>query len=180
VKADLEALFAPKQLRFVKVEHPALHPGRSAQVLLDGKAIGVIGELHPRWQQKYDLPLAPVVFEVDAAALQARDIPVYREIAKFPAVTRDIAVVVKQSLQVQELIDVFVAEQQANAACAIMQAVVLFDEYRGKGLENDEKSLAFRFTLQDTQTTLQDEKVDAAMSAFVAAIEKKYGAKLRT
>jgi phenylalanyl-tRNA synthetase beta chain len=61
-----------------------------------------------------------------------------------------------------------------------MQAVVLFDEYRGKGLENDEKSLAFRFTLQDTQTTLQDEKVDAAMSAFVASVEQKYGAKLRT
>jgi phenylalanyl-tRNA synthetase beta chain len=180
IKADLEALFAPKTLRFAKAEHPALHPGRSAQVMLDGEAIGVIGELHPRWQQKYDLPQAPVVFEVDADALQARNIPIYHEISKFPAVTRDIAMVVKQSLQVQELLDTFVAEKQANPACAIMQAVVLFDEYRGKGLENDEKSLAFRFTLQDTQTTLQDEKVDAAISAFVAAIEKKYGAKLRT
>jgi phenylalanyl-tRNA synthetase beta chain len=180
IKADLEALFAPKILRFVKAEHPALHPGRSAQVMLDGEVIGVIGELHPRWQQKYDLPQAPVVFEVDTDALQARSIPVYHEISKFPVVTRDIAMVVKQSLQVQELLDTFVAEKQANPACAIMQAVVLFDEYRGKGLENDEKSLAFRFTLQDTQTTLQDEKVDAAISAFVAAIEKKYGAKLRT
>ena len=180
VKADLEALFAPKTLRFVKAEHPALHPGRSAQVILDGKAIGVVGELHPRWQQKYDLPQAPVVFEVDAAALQVCDIPAYREISKFPAVTRDIAVVVNQSLQVQELIDAFIAERQSNSACAIMQAVVLFDEYRGKGLGNDEKSLAFRFTLQDTQTTLQDEKVDAAIAAFVASIEKKYGAKLRT
>ncbi|KIF82338.1 phenylalanine--tRNA ligase subunit beta [Noviherbaspirillum autotrophicum] len=179
VKADLEALFAPKTLRFVKTEHPALHPGRSAKVLLDGQEIGVIGELHPRWQQKYDLPLAPVVFEVDAQALQARDIPVYQEISKFPAVTRDIAVVVKQSVRAQELIDTFVAERQANAACAIMQAIVLFDEYRGKGLENDEKSLAFRFTLQDTQTTLQDEKVDAAMAAFIASVEKKHGARLR-
>jgi len=117
---------------------------------------------------------------VDAAALQGRDIPVYHEISKFPSVTRDIAVVVKQSVQVQDLIDAFVAERRSNVACAIMQAVVLFDEYRGKGLENDEKSLAFRFTLQDTQTTLQDEKVDAAMAAFIASIEKKYGAKLRT
>jgi len=180
IKADLEALFAPKKLRFVKAEHLALHPGRSAQVFLDDKAIGFIGELHPRWQQKYDLPLTPVVFEVDAAALQGRDIPVYHEISKFPSVTRDIAVVVKQSVQVQDLIDAFVAERRSNVACAIMQAVVLFDEYRGKGLENDEKSLAFRFTLQDTQTTLQDEKVDAAMTAFIASIEKKYGAKLRT
>ena len=180
IKADLEALFSPKKLRFAKAEHPALHPGRSAQVFLDGKAVGFIGELHPRWQQTCDLPLAPVVFEVDAVALQSRDIPLYQEISKFPPVTRDIAVVVKQSVQVQDLIDVFLAERQSNVACAIMQAVVLFDEYRGKGLDNDEKSLAFRFTLQDTQTTLQDEKVDAAMAAFVASIEKKYEAKLRT
>ncbi|WP_044528788.1 phenylalanine--tRNA ligase subunit beta, partial [Herbaspirillum sp. B65] len=75
VKADLEALFAPRTLRFVKAEHPALHPGRTAQVLLGEKVVGVIGELHPKWQQKYDLPLAPVVFEVDAEALQQRDLP---------------------------------------------------------------------------------------------------------
>ncbi len=180
IKADLEALFAPRTLKFAKAEHPALHPGRSAQVLLDGKAVGVIGELHPRWQQKYDLPLAPVVFEVDASALQARDIPAYREISKFPAVTRDLAVVVKHAVPAQDLMDIFLAERQANPACAIMQAIVLFDEYRGKGLENDEKSLAFRFTLQDTQTTLQDDKVDAAMAAFVAAVERKLGARLRT
>jgi phenylalanyl-tRNA synthetase beta chain len=179
VKADLEALFAPKILRFAKADHPALHPGRSAQVLLDGVVIGFLGELHPRWQQKYDLPLAPVVFELDVSALQARDVPAYQEISKFPAVTRDIAVVVKQSVPMQDLIDTFVAEQRVNPACAIMQAIVLFDEYRGKGLENDEKSLAFRFTLQDTQTTLQDDKVDAAMAAFVASVDKTHGAKLR-
>jgi len=179
IKADLEALFAPRALRFAKTEHPALHPGRSAQVLLDDKVIGIIGELHPIWQQKYDLPLAPVVFEVDTQALQTRHIPSYQEISKFPAVTRDIALVVKQSVAMQDLIDAFVAERYANPACAIMQAIVLFDEYRGKGLENDEKSLAFRFTLQDTQTTLQDNKVDAAMAAFIASVEKKHGAKLR-
>jgi phenylalanyl-tRNA synthetase beta chain len=180
VKADLEALFAPKTLRFIKVEHPALHPGRSAQIMLDGQEIGFIGELHPRWQQKYDLPLAPVLFEVDAGALRTRDVPAYREILKFPAVVRDIAVVVKQSVRMQDLMDTFVAARQSNPACDIMQAIVLFDEYRGKGLENDEKSLAFRFTLQDTQTTLQDDKVDAAMAAFIASVEKKHGAKLRT
>jgi phenylalanyl-tRNA synthetase beta chain len=179
VKADLEALFAPKNLRFAKADHPALHPGRSAQVLLDGAVIGFLGELHPRWQQKYDLPLAPVVFEVDTDALQVRDIPAYQEISKFPAVTRDIAVVVKQSVPMQDLLDTFVAEQRVNPACAIMQAIVLFDEYRGKGLGNDEKSLAFRFTLQDTQTTLQDDKVDAAMAAFIASVDKKHGARLR-
>ncbi|MDR6394702.1 phenylalanine--tRNA ligase subunit beta [Herbaspirillum seropedicae] len=179
VKADLEALFAPRTLRFVKSEHPALHPGRTAQVLLGEQVIGVIGELHPKWQQKYDLPLAPVVFEVDADALQQRDLPTYVEISKFPAVSRDIALVVKQSVGAQQLMDVFAAEKQANPACQILQALVLFDEYQGRGLESDEKSLAFRCTLQDTQNTLQDDKVDLAMNALVAAASAKLGARLR-
>ena len=105
--------------------------------------------------------------------------PSYKEISKFPAVTRDLALVVKQTVAVQDLMDSFVAEQQSNPVCRILQVVVLFDEYRGKGLESDEKSLAFRFTLQDTQLTLQDDLVDAAMAAFVAAASTKHGAKLR-
>lgn len=179
VKADLESLFAPRALRFVRIGHPALHPGRSAQIELDGKIIGFIGELHPRLQQKYDLPLAPVVFEVDALALQHREVPHYTDISKFPAVTRDLALVVKQSVQAQELFDIFAVEKQNNAACEIIQVIVLFDEYHGKGLESDEKSLAFRFTLQDTQNTLQDDKVDAAMSAVIAVASSKVAAKLR-
>ncbi|MBI1889021.1 MAG: phenylalanine--tRNA ligase subunit beta [Burkholderiales bacterium] len=179
VKADVEALFAPQTLRFVKAEHPALHPGRSANIVLNGQVIGFIGELHPRWQQKYDLPLAPVMFEVEASALQSRAVPNYREISKFPAVTRDRAFIVRQSVSAQELIDAFIAEKETNPVCGILQAIVLFDEYRGKGLENSEKSLAFRFTLQDTQTTLQDDKVNAAIDALTDAVTKKYGAKLR-
>ncbi|MDT0355612.1 phenylalanine--tRNA ligase subunit beta [Herbaspirillum huttiense F1] len=179
VKADLEALFAPRALRFVKAEHPALHPGRTAHVLLGDKVVGVIGELHPKWQQKYDLPLAPVVFEVDAEALQERDLPSYSEISKFPAVSRDIALVVKHTVGAQQLLDVFAAEKQANPDCSILQALVLFDEYHGKGLEADEKSLAFRCTLQDTQNTLQDDKVDLAVNALVAAASAKLGTRLR-
>ncbi len=179
VKADLEALFAPKTLTFAKAEHPALHPGRSANVLLDSEVVGFIGELHPRWQQKYDLPLAPVLFEVDASALQQVNVPFYKEISKFPAVTRDLALVVKHAVSMQDLMDVFVSEKKINPICNILQVVVLFDEYRGKGLESDEKSLAFRFTLQDTQLTLQDDLVDAAMAAFVAAAGTRHGAKLR-
>ena len=180
VKADLEALFAPAALRFAKIEHPALHPGRSAQVLLGDQVVGFIGELHPRLQQKYELPLAPVLFEVDGLALQQRQVPAYVEISKFPAVVRDLAVVVKQAVYAQDLLDVFAAEQQHNPACRILQAIVLFDEYHGKGLENDEKSLAFRFTLQDTENTLQEDTVEAAMSALIAAVGKVPTAKLRT
>ncbi|MEB0165355.1 phenylalanine--tRNA ligase subunit beta, partial [Glaciimonas sp. CA11.2] len=180
VKADLEALFAPAILRFAKIDHPALHPGRSAQVMLNGKAVGFIGELHPRLQQKYDLPLAAVVFEITVEALQQREVPKYVDISKFPAVVRDLAVVVNQGVPAQDLLDIFATEKSTNNACRILQAFVLFDEYHGKGLENDEKSLAFRFTLQDTENTLQDDTVDAAMTALIAAIGKIDGAKLRS
>ena len=75
VKGDLEALFAPRQLRFVAAEHPALHPGRSARVELDGMDIGVIGELHPKWRQGYELPSAPIVFELELQAVLAQQLP---------------------------------------------------------------------------------------------------------
>jgi phenylalanyl-tRNA synthetase beta chain len=179
VKADLEHLFAPKVLRFSKLAHPALHPGRSAQVELDGKVIGFIGELHPRWLLKYDLPQAPVVFEVDAVALQQRNVPKYSEISKFPGASRDLALVVKQAVPAQDLLDAFAAALQGHDHGQLVQAIVLFDEYRGKGLEADEKSLAFRFSLQDTQNTLQDDVVDAVMAALAAAATQQHGAKLR-
>jgi phenylalanyl-tRNA synthetase beta chain len=179
VKADVEAMFAPRALRFLKADHPALHPGRSAQIELDGAVIGVVGELHPRWLQKYDLAQAPVIFEVDVAALQQRPLPAYVEISKFPGATRDLALVVKQDVATQDILDAFAAELAENPAGKIVQAIVLFDEYRGKGLEADEKSLAFRFSLQDTQSTLQDDAVDAVMAAVVAAAGRKHAASLR-
>jgi phenylalanyl-tRNA synthetase beta chain len=179
VKADVEAMFAPRALRFLKADHPALHPGRSAQIELDGAVIGVVGELHPRWLQKYDLAQAPVIFEVDVAALQQRPLPAYVEISKFPGATRDLALVVKQDVAAQDILDAFAAEIATNPAGKIVQAIVLFDEYRGKGLEVDEKSLAFRFSLQDTQSTLQDDAVDAVMAAVVAAARQKHAATLR-
>ncbi|HAV34790.1 MAG TPA: phenylalanine--tRNA ligase subunit beta [Massilia sp.] len=179
VKADLEALFAPRVVRFNKAEHPALHPGRCASVEVDGKVVGFIGELHPRWLQKYDLPQAPVLFEVDAAALQARSVPRYSEISKFPGATRDLALVVKQDVPAQAVLDSLSAAASAHPNGKILQAVVLFDEYRGKGLEADEKSLAFRFSLQDTQSTLQDDAVEAVMAAVAEAAKEKHSAKLR-
>ncbi|MYN41234.1 phenylalanine--tRNA ligase subunit beta [Duganella sp. FT109W] len=179
VKADLEHLFAPLALRFVKAEHPALHPGRSAHVLLDGNFIGFIGELHPRWLQKYELPNAPIVFELDALALQQRPVPKYDEISKFPGATRDLALVVKQAVPAQDLLDAFNDALQTIPQGKIVQAIVLFDEYRGKGLEADEKSLAFRFSLQDTQNTLQDDVVEAVMAAASDAAKQKHAARLR-
>lgn len=179
VKSDIEALFAPKLLRFSKLEQPALHPGRSAQIECEGKVVGVIGELHPALQQKYDLPLAPIVFEIDVTALEAVNVPQFQEIAKFQAVTRDLALLVNSDVSVQSVLDILMHEAHTNPICKYLQAVVLFDEYRGKGLQQNEKSLAFRCTLQDTQATLQDDVIDAVMSNLIAVAEKKCQAKLR-
>ncbi|NRO97649.1 phenylalanine--tRNA ligase subunit beta [Paraburkholderia sp. NMBU_R16] len=183
VKADVEALFAPRIARFVKAEHPALHPGRSARIELDGRAVGFIGELHPRWMRQYDLPQAPIVFEVDAEAVMARALPVPAEVSKFPPVRRDIAVVVDQKIEAQALLDEM-QKALGEGAGKFVQRVALFDEFRAKsntsgGLAAHEKSLAFRVTLQDTGGTLQDETVDAAVKALVDRLARVYGARLR-
>ncbi|OXI90286.1 phenylalanine--tRNA ligase subunit beta [Burkholderia sp. AU31652] len=182
VKGDLEALLAPATARFVKAEHPALHPGRSARIEVDGRAVGWIGELHPRLMQKYELPHAPVMFEVDADALIARALPAPTDVSKFPPVRRDIAVVVDQAVEVQALFDEM-KKALAEEACRFVQRVVLFDEFRAKsntsgGLAAHEKSLAFRVTLQDAAGTLQDEVVDQAIQTLVERMARA-GARLR-
>ena len=180
VKADLEALLFPKMFRFEKATHPAFHSGRCAHILRDGKNVGTIGELHPLWQKKYELPLPPVLFELEIEALQPEGVPIYRDISRLPPVSRDVALVVPQSVVVSQLMDVFEMVRRKNPQCAIMQSVVLFDDYRGKGLEEAERSLAFRFMFQDNQATLQDEAVEAAVAAFVSAAKEATGARLRT
>lgn len=182
VKGDLEALLAPATARFVKAEHPALHPGRSARIEVDGRAVGWIGELHPRLMQKYELPHAPVMFEVDTDALIARALPAPTDVSKFPPVRRDIAVVVDQAVEVQALFDEM-KKALAEEACRFVQKVVLFDEFRAKsntsgGLAAHEKSLAFRVTLQDAAGTLQDEVVDQAIQTLVERMART-GARLR-
>jgi phenylalanyl-tRNA synthetase beta chain len=169
--------------RFVKAEHPALHPGRSARIELNGRAVGWIGELHPRWMQKYDLPHAPILFEIAADALIQRALPVPSEVSKFPPVRRDIAVVVDQKIEVQALLDEM-QKALSEDACKTVRRVALFDEFRPKsntsgGLAAHEKSLAFRVTLQDTGGTLQDETVDLAIQTLVDRLARVYGARLR-
>ncbi|SOE67200.1 phenylalanyl-tRNA synthetase beta subunit [Burkholderia sp. D7] len=183
VKGDVEALFAPVVPRFVKAEHPALHPGRSARIEIDGRAVGWIGDLHPRWMQKYDLPHAPVLFEIEAEALMQRALPVPSEVSKFPPVRRDIAIVVDQKVEVQALIDEL-ESARSEPACKHVTRVALFDEFRPKsstsgGLDTHEKSLAFRVTLQDTGGTLQDETVETAIKTLVERLARVHGARLR-
>ncbi len=174
VKADVEALFAPRRLEFSKAAHPALHPGRCAELRLDGAAVGVIGELHPRWVQKYQLGTAPVLFEIELPALLATPFPAYVEVSRFPAVVRDLALVVPQSQALAPLL----AGLKASAP-DIVRDVALFDVYQGKGLAESEKSLAFRIVMQDTQRTLEDAEVDAVIADLLAVAGRDFGASLR-
>ncbi|MCY0858473.1 phenylalanine--tRNA ligase subunit beta [Cupriavidus sp. D39] len=183
VKGDVESLLFPRVARFEPVSHPALHPGRAAQVVIDGKVAGVIGELHPRWLQEYELAQAPVVFELDLQALREVGLPGYTEISKFPAAVRDLALVVKQSVRVQDLLDVMREALEKQGLARYCQSLVLFDEFRPKAasaaIGADEKSLAFRLTLQDTGATLQDETVDSAVRCMVEAASAAFQARMR-
>ena len=173
VKSDVEALFAPVVLRFVAAVHPASHPGRSAQIWLGTKAIGWIGELHPQWQQQYELPQPVIWFEVDLAALMQGSVPGVTEISKFPPVRRDLAVVVDESVAVQSLLDAMRSENAPNVV-----ELALFDLYRGKGVEDGKKSLAFRVLLQDTQKTLTDAEIEPSVARLVGVLQR-LGAQLR-
>jgi phenylalanyl-tRNA synthetase beta chain len=174
VKGDLESIASGIDLRFEPAVHPALHPGRSAKVLHAGETIGWIGELHPRLQQKYELSAPLLMFEVDAAPLQTKPTPQYQEVPKFPGASRDIAVIVPEAVAVQTILDDLNAHKPANVTL-----IGLFDVYRGPGLENGKKSLAFRVLLQDTQKTMTDPEVDSAVAQLVQRLEAQFGGKLR-
>jgi len=173
-KADVEALFWPAVPRFEASSHPALHPGQAAKVWLEGEFLGWIGTLHPKWQQKYELPAAPVLFELEMAVLQRGKVPVFAEISKFQVVRRDIAVVVDEGISVQALLD-----GMSEHLPEVVTELALFDVYRGKGIDLGKKSLAFRVLMQDTRQTLTDEEVDAATAQLAEVLTSRFGAKLR-
>lgn len=173
-KADVEALCWPGRVRFVAAPHPALHPGRSAQVWRDGVCLGWLGALHPRWQQKYELPLPPVLFELDAAGLQQGDLPAFREISKFQPLRRDFAVIVAEQTPVQALL-----EAMHENLPGIVTELALFDVYRGKGIDSGKKSLAFRVLMQDTRKTLTDGEAEAVVAQLTAILISRFNAVLR-
>ncbi len=174
VKADVEALLHPARAEYVKATHPAFHPGRCAHILLDGEVVGVIGELHPRWAQEYGLPTPPVLFELSLKAVDAR-VPVQaKPVSKLQPVRRDLALVVDEQVAVAAMLATFTRQ-----AGPLVREVALFDIYRGKGVDEGKKSLAFRVLLQDESRTLTDEDVEPAIKALLDAVAAEHGAQLR-
>ncbi len=180
IKADVQALLAPTQPVFEAAEHPAMHPGRCARVLVGGRCIGHVGELHPRWRQQWDLAHAPVCFELELDALTRRDIPVFQGVSRQQPVERDLALVVPDSVGHDQLMQAI----QGASTQGLLQGVVLFDVYRPKqasgGLQPGEKSLAVRLTLQSDEATLTEAQIDAAVAAIVAHAQQNLGARLRS
>jgi len=175
VKADVESLCAPLVPRFEAASHPAFHPARALRVLLQGEAAGWLGELHPQWQRKVELPQPAVLFELDAAALEQAPPPRYVPPSKFPPVVRDIALLVDSGVSAQALLAAFEAGKPP-----IVRSVRLFDLYQGSNLPAGRKSLAFRVVMQDTERTLTDAEADAARDELVALLTRKYSVTLRT
>ncbi len=181
VKNDIERLCQQHadQLRFETVSHPALHPGRSANVLLNGKVIGFIGELHPQWVQENELIHPPVVFELDVEALQQVGFPQYAEVSRQPSVFRDLAVWAPVGLKLQDLLDTVRNNQQDGQFLDIIKDISLFDVWKDPKSDQQERSLALRFTLQDPTATLEDTRVDQCMNAVLELLVQKHGVRKR-
>lgn len=179
VKGDLEALVGHAlPIHFEAATNAALHPGRCARVLANGRCIGWLGELHPKWVAKYGLPAAPVLFEIDTEPLLATRVPQFVEASKYPPVMRDIALVVAAAVGVGAVLATLKA-----AASAQVSSIELFDHYRpskpGGDLAETEKSLAFRVVMQDTQRTLTDAEAESMTQKLVTAATQEHRARLR-
>lgn len=171
VKSDVENLFGvrAKQLRFIVDTHPALHPGRSARIELDGQQVGWVGELHPQWLQQLDINTAPVLFELDAEVLSEASMPQLVSQSRQPVVQRDLAFWVKTTISYQQIIDTLKAAIKADSSLDIVKDFRLFDVWK-EGGQAAEQSLAMRFWLQDTKTTLDDAKVEQCMNTLLNAL----------
>jgi phenylalanyl-tRNA synthetase beta chain len=186
IKGDVEALLQSATgvkvgVSFEAASHPALHPGRTAVVKRDGQVLGYVGELHPKWVQKYDLPNAPVLFELSLDALLDRPVPLYAALPRQQPVQRDVALVMDAAVQHQQLMATLHAATQSTVA-QVVRNIELFDVYRTKvpqpGLNPGQKSCAVRITMWDAEP-LTDAAADAAVAALVAHAEQSLGAKLR-
>jgi phenylalanyl-tRNA synthetase beta chain len=178
IKADVEAILSLAidmgEIRFAPTEHPALQPGQAAEIWRGADVIGLLGKLHPRVAKDYDLKRAVYLFELDVAKALTSVAPSAAEISKFPAIRRDIAVIVDDHVSAEELV-----ETVASSSPELIRDVRIFDIYKGDTIEAGRKSVAIGLILQETSRTLTDEDADTAMTAVIAKLEDKFAAELR-
>ncbi|EPA0507757.1 phenylalanine--tRNA ligase subunit beta [Vibrio alginolyticus] len=184
LKGDLEAILElsanEKAYSFAalspesKKANPALHPGQSAAIIVDGKEVGVIGTVHPELERKFGLNGRTIVFEIEWSAINSKVIPEAVALSKFPSNRRDIAVVVDEAVASGDIVNACL-EQGGE----FLKDAKLFDVYVGKGVEEGKKSLAIALTLQSLERTLEDADIAGAVDAIVAHVSEKFGASLR-
>jgi phenylalanyl-tRNA synthetase beta chain len=162
------------EFRHEAASHPALHPGQTARILCGGEPVGWLGALHPKIQTKLGLEQAVILFELRLSSLDQAKLPVFHEISRYPAIRRDIAIVVQENLPARVVLD-----SVTKVAGKLLVNLELFDEYRGKGIDSGRKSLALGLTLQDSSRTLKEYEVDALIARVVAVLESELGARLR-
>ncbi len=182
VKGDVEAFLAPLKAEFKPANHPAMHPGRCAQVLVGDKVIGHVGELHPEWRQGYELAQAPVLFELDLEAVIARQLPVFAPVAKLQPVQRDIAVVVGDAVTHAQLM----AAVWAAPTEGLLREAQLFDVYRPKIAKDmaaeagaADRSLAVRLTLNSEDGTLTEEQIENVVTQVLGQLKAAVAARQR-
>ena len=155
---------------------PWRHPGRTASVVVKGETVGFLGELHPAVAKNYGIGTRAYLAVMDMEKLThyANRSVVYKALPKFPAITRDIAMLVKEDVTVQELADII----KANGGVSL-EEVKLFDVYQGAQIEAGYKSVAYSIAFRSTQKTLSDADIADAMDAMLKELAEKLGAQLR-
>lgn len=175
-KGDVTALLGltGAEFSFEPAAHPALHPGQSARISRAGQEVGWVGALHPRLVRALDLELTPLLWELDHDLSFAAELPVFAEISRFPAIRRDIAILVDRGVPVEAL----GAAVEAAGGSLLTESRV-FDVYQGERIDSSLKSVAFGLILQDSSRTLTDEDADAVVASVVARLESEFGARIR-
>lgn len=178
VKGNIETLLqlagVAGRTRFEAAEHPALHPGQTAAILLDGVSIGWLGALHPLKQQTLDLTGQVFVFELSLAALSEGSLPRFQPLSRFPEVRRDLALVVPDSVAAGDVLAV--ARAAAGVCLRDLQA---FDVYRGQGMAAGHYSLAIGLVWQHVERTLQDAEVQGWVEQVLADLQTRLGVQIR-
>jgi len=178
LKRDVETLLAlakGREFTFNAEPHAALHPGQSAVISdADGVLCGHMGLLHPKIAANMGFEGNIFLFEINYQAIAARVLPHFRELSKFPAVRRDIAVIVDESVTAQSIRNCITA-----TAGELLQELCLFDVYQGKGIDSGRKSIALGLTLQEFSRTLTETEIDGVVAEVLSSLNKNLGATLR-
>ena len=176
IKGDLESLLAlgGQALEFKVCQHPALHPGQSAEVFIAGERAGVVGALHPQLLKSLDITKSVFAFELELEKVTTGTVPVFTPLSKFPEVSRDLAILVDRGVNA----DCLLGEIRANAG-DYLKNLKVFDVYSGEGIDPKRKSLAFNLTFQHPSRNLTDEDINAPVAAIVQRLEEEFDASLR-